>query len=210
MVGTELPQYQCHKKVRAAKITGFRQNGNIDMPDLLLGEIGAIVTLLPDWHEKHKPQIGGYYVVYEDGYKSYSPAEAFESGYTAIEARNKVAERQLEAAITAARANVAPRITPADIEANIAYEEYFTAAQGVAAENAAFGNLGDPGPKCLELLTFCVLVLRNGTKLVGVNYGAIDPAQHSAERGRYDARADAVRQVWPLMGYELRSKLAGA
>lgn len=34
--------------------------------------------------EKHKPQAGGYYVVYEDGYKSFSPAEAFESGYTRV------------------------------------------------------------------------------------------------------------------------------
>lgn len=81
---TELPLYRCHKEVRAAKITGFRQNGEPDMPDLVLGEIGAIATLLPDWHEKHKPQVGGYYVVYEDGYKSYSPAAPFEAGYTKL------------------------------------------------------------------------------------------------------------------------------
>ncbi|MFC7460770.1 Gp49 family protein [Hydrogenophaga defluvii] len=111
-------------------------------------------------------------------------------------------DQQLETAI------VAPRITPDDIEGNITYEEYFTAAQGVAAENAAYGSLGDPGPKCLELLTFCVLVLRNGTKVVGVNYGAIDPARHSAEMGRVEARKEAVSKIWELMGYELRSKLA--
>lgn len=35
--------------------------------------------------EKHSPTAGGYYVVYEDGYKSFSPAEAFESGYSKIE-----------------------------------------------------------------------------------------------------------------------------
>ncbi|MCK9988658.1 MAG: hypothetical protein AzoDbin1_05130 [Azoarcus sp.] len=29
--------------------------------------------------------VGGYYVVYEDGYKSFSPAIAFESGYTRID-----------------------------------------------------------------------------------------------------------------------------
>jgi hypothetical protein len=33
---------------------------------------------------KHKPVEGGYFVVYEDGYKSFSPAEAFESGYSRI------------------------------------------------------------------------------------------------------------------------------
>lgn len=82
--GTQLPEYRCHKIVRAAKITGFRGNGNSDMPDLLLGEIGGVVTLLPDWHAKHKPVVGGYYVVYEDGYASFSPAKAFEDGYTKV------------------------------------------------------------------------------------------------------------------------------
>lgn len=33
---------------------------------------------------KHSPQPGGYYVVYKDGYKSFSPAEAFEEGYSRI------------------------------------------------------------------------------------------------------------------------------
>lgn len=33
---------------------------------------------------KHNPQAGGYYVVYADGYKSWSPAQAFEEGYTRI------------------------------------------------------------------------------------------------------------------------------
>jgi hypothetical protein len=81
-VAVEIPQYRCHKVVRAAKITELRGNGNADMPDLVLGEIGGIVALLPDWHAKHKPQVGGYYVVYEDGYTSFSPAKAFEDGYT--------------------------------------------------------------------------------------------------------------------------------
>ncbi|MCX6845050.1 MAG: hypothetical protein NTU84_00535 [Verrucomicrobia bacterium] len=35
-----------------------------------------------DYVHKHKPEVGGYYVVYADGYKSYSPAKAFEEGYT--------------------------------------------------------------------------------------------------------------------------------
>lgn len=32
------------------------------------------------WHDKHKPQVGGYFVLYPDGYQSYSPAEPFEAG----------------------------------------------------------------------------------------------------------------------------------
>ena len=53
-----------------------------------------------------------------------------------------------------------------------------------------------------------VLVLRNGTKIVGVNYEAIDPARHDPEMGRTKARKAAIEQVWPLMGYALRSRLA--
>lgn len=34
----------------------------------------------------HKPEVGGYYVVYRDGYQSFSPAKAFEEGYTLVEA----------------------------------------------------------------------------------------------------------------------------
>lgn len=37
-----------------------------------------------EYMRKHKPQVGGYFVQYEDGYKSFSPAEPFESGYTRI------------------------------------------------------------------------------------------------------------------------------
>jgi hypothetical protein len=33
---------------------------------------------------KHKPVVGGYFVVYEDGYESFSPAKAFEEGYTLV------------------------------------------------------------------------------------------------------------------------------
>ena len=33
---------------------------------------------------KHKPEVGGYWVQYADGYESFSPAAAFEEGYTLI------------------------------------------------------------------------------------------------------------------------------
>lgn len=79
-----MPQYRCHKTVRAAKITDFRHNGNFTAPDLVLGEIGAVVSMLAEWHNKHQPHRGGYFVQYEDGYQSFSPAEAFEDGYALL------------------------------------------------------------------------------------------------------------------------------
>lgn len=83
----DLPLYRCHKQVRALKI------GAIEHID----PSGAIITpensryarfhVDAEYVGKHKPEVGGYYVVYEDGYKSYSPAAAFESGYSLIERR---------------------------------------------------------------------------------------------------------------------------
>lgn len=120
------------------------------------------------------------------------------------------------------KATQGPSITPGDIEANISSEFYFTAAEGVhGAHDVAhryFGSeiartddlMGDGAanpPPALRLLTLCVLVLRNGFTVVGKSACA-SPENFNADKGRELARADAVRQIWPLMGYELRSKLA--
>lgn len=119
-------------------------------------------------------------------------------------------EREIQA-----KASNGPRVTPADIEAEIESEHYFNAFDGIAG--AAYNEASPDGvlrqftfeaPGALGQLTFCVLVLRNGTKVVGVNYGAIDPAQHSAERGRQEARAQAVDKVYELLGFRLRDELA--
>lgn len=37
-----------------------------------------------DWVGKHQPRAGGYFVVYDNGYASFSPKEAFENGYAPI------------------------------------------------------------------------------------------------------------------------------
>jgi hypothetical protein len=105
-----------------------------------------------------------------------------------------------------AKGLTAPRITPADIEANIASEHYFTAAQGVSIARVGTDlPVGVPEP--LHLLTFCVLVLRNGFTVTGESACA-SPENFDAEVGRKVARANAVNKVWPLMGYELRNRLA--
>jgi len=50
----------------------------------------APISVGADYIAKHKPHSGGYYVLYEDGYASFSPAEAFESGYTLIDGAQSV------------------------------------------------------------------------------------------------------------------------
>lgn len=112
-----------------------------------------------------------------------------------------------------AKGLTAPRVTPADIEANIASEHYFTAADGYRSA-PCFDPNGQPAdclppPAPLELLTFCVLVLKNGFTVTGESACA-SPENFDAEVGRKIARQNAVSRIWPLMGYELRSKLAAA
>lgn len=112
----------------------------------------------------------------------------------------------IEHEIQAAGANKAPRITPADIEANILVEHYFTGADGSRGATG-LDPRGAIGGRQLALLTFCVLVLRNGFTVVG-HSACASPENFNAEIGRKIARENAVAQVWPLMGYELRSSLA--
>lgn len=111
----------------------------------------------------------------------------------------------LEIEIQAKGLTAAPRITPADVEANIASEHYFTAAQGRYAATGANVETGDP----LSLLTFCVLVLKNGFKVTGEN-ACVSPENFDPELGRKLARQKAIDKVWELMGYALKEQLANA
>lgn len=89
-VAVELPRYKCHKEVWALKIA------NVIDPTLPGNESDGSRVLVPveqgyapfrvdhDYVRKHKPEAGGYYVQYQDGYKSFSPARAFEEGYSRV------------------------------------------------------------------------------------------------------------------------------
>ncbi|MGZ5053390.1 MAG: Gp49 family protein [Methylobacter sp.] len=97
----------------------------------------------------------------------------------------------------------APRVKPADIESNIVREVYFTAADGVKGSSNPNGFPSES----LGLLTFCVLVLRNGFTVTGESACA-SPENFDAEIGRKIARESAVNKLWPLMGYALKERLA--
>lgn len=111
-----------------------------------------------------------------------------------------------------AKGLTAARVTPADIEAAIESEHYFTGLQGANAGD--HGSLKGNVPanlvlNSLDLLTFCVLVLRNGFTITGES-SCVSPENFDGEMGRKIARQNAVNKIWPLMGYELKSKLAAA
>ena len=117
-----------------------------------------------------------------------------------------------------AKGLTAPRVTPADLEANIASEHYFTANEGVigmfTAGEIANGRgvypdeVGRLKPE-LGLLTFCVLVLRNGFTVTGESACA-SPENFDAELGRKISRENAKQKIWPLMGYALKEQLSKA
>lgn len=116
-----------------------------------------------------------------------------------------------------AKGLTAPRVTPTDIEANIVKEVYFTAEQAVFGSRVdgivrrggmvTLADVPDTEGQALGLLTFCVLVLRNGFTVTGESACA-SPENFDAEVGRKIARANAISKVWPLMGYALKEKLA--
>jgi hypothetical protein len=84
---TPLPRYQCHKIVQAAKIAKVTPYDDGSLSIVFSDERFMPRTIPPDFvpkNEPARPQPGWYYVVYEDGYQSFSPAKPFEDGYTLI------------------------------------------------------------------------------------------------------------------------------
>lgn len=75
---TDWPKYRSHKVIQAMPITGITGDG---------------VLLVGHNHEPFHPtvpemvakaEVGGYAILYPDGYKSVSPKQSFEDGYTRL------------------------------------------------------------------------------------------------------------------------------
>lgn len=90
-----------------------------------------------------------------------------------------------------------PRVALADMEAAIATEHYVNAGNAVGE-----GQFASP----LGLMTICFLVLKNGFVVLGKSAPA-SPENFDEAKGRTFAREDAIRQLWPLMGFALRDRL---
>ena len=119
-----------------------------------------------------------------------------------------MSDKEIEQEIQA-KGKTAARVTPADVQANIVGEYYFTASEGVQAALHKQDELtrltGAHGE--LALLTFCVLVLKNG---VTGESACASPENFDEEIGRKIARQNAEQKIWPLMGYELKQRLHDA
>lgn len=105
----------------------------------------------------------------------------------------------------------APRVTPQDLQDNIASAHYFTARDGIVGVELDAGLIdeasGTRTHESLGMLTFCVLVLKNGFTVTGESACA-SPENYNPEIGRKIARQNAEQKIWPLMGYHLKQQLS--
>ena len=93
----------------------------------------------------------------------------------------------------------APRVSLKDMEDKINAEYFFTAGQAVSAVNM-------PAVPELDLLTICILVMKNGFTIIGKSAPA-SPENFDPEKGKRFAYEDAIKQLWPMEGYALRERL---
>lgn len=80
----QLADWKCHKIVKAGKILAMPEYGHIvTIEDCNRAE--CKVDMPADAFARGRPAIGDYIVIYDDKYKSWSPAKAFEDGYSRVE-----------------------------------------------------------------------------------------------------------------------------
>jgi hypothetical protein len=90
-----------------------------------------------------------------------------------------------------AKGLTAPRITPEELDANI-----------IDVEIVKHVSVGG------QVLRWAVLTTRNGFAVTGRPSVSVSPENDDSEIGVAVATQNAKNELWPLMGYELRSKLS--
>jgi len=79
----DAPEYKCHKIVRALKVGKLEHipGGAIVTP--VLAEFTQF-KVDSEYINRCSPGVGGYVVLYSDGFMSYSPPGTFTAGYTPV------------------------------------------------------------------------------------------------------------------------------
>lgn len=90
-----------------------------------------------------------------------------------------------------AKGLTAPRVTLADLDANIVQTEIVK-------------HVSPSG----QILRWAVLTTRSGFAVTGRPSASVSSENDNAEIGEKVAVDNARAELWPLMGYELRSRLA--
>ncbi len=85
----------------------------------------------------------------------------------------------------------APRLHPSDLDANIKHAEY--------VKHVSAGG---------QVLRWAVLTTRSGFAVTGRPSVSVSPENDDAEVGERVAYQNAKNELWPLMGYALKERLA--
>jgi len=97
---------------------------------------------------------------------------------------NKIEQEILAKGLTA------PRVTPADIEGNIADIEY--------VKHVSKGG---------QVLRWAVITTQNGFAVVGNPSASVSPSNDNEDIGQKVALDNSKQELWPLMGYALKETL---
>jgi hypothetical protein len=124
--------------------------------------------------------------------------EAILAAATERDHRMSLNETEAECAAVA----TAPRVSLAEMEEAIAARYDFRAGE-------AFSALGMPVMRGSDVLSICILVMKNGFMVIGHSAPA-SAENFNRDLGRKLAYENAIRQLWPLMGFALRERLAAA
>jgi len=98
-------------------------------------------------------------------------------------------DNQIEQEILA-KGLTAPRVTPANIEDNIADIEY--------VKHVSKGG---------QVLRWAVITTKNGFAVVGNPSASVSPANDNEDIGQKVALDNSKQELWPLMGYALKETL---
>jgi hypothetical protein len=90
-----------------------------------------------------------------------------------------------------AKGLTAPRVKPEDITANIVDTEFVTHVS-----------------KSGQVLRWAILTTKNGFAVVGKPSVSVSPENDNEQIGRQVAYDNSRDELWPLMGYELRTHIA--
>lgn len=90
---TPMPKYKCHKEVWALKIEGIELHDEDRSATITPADDGyAPFRTKAEWSTRFRGFAAdrvndelGYFVMYDDGYASWSPSKAFEEGYSRVE-----------------------------------------------------------------------------------------------------------------------------
>lgn len=115
-----------------------------------------------------------------------------------------MSDKEIEQQIQA-KGLTAPRVTLLAVQESIVGEVYIVPTDENINQENAFAS-GKFDAEQVKRTTLCILTLRNGFTVTGINHGPVSAANFDRELGRQLARQKAVEQIWPLLGYQLKQQ----